>query len=91
MPDDPVGEGLGHFMGAMRIDGFRPADEFKQNMDTWIERFRAAQPTDESPRVLIPGDPEREMEAVRHKEGIPLNDKVVIDLKEVAKRFELAF
>lgn len=91
MPENPVGEGLGHFMGAMRIDGFRPADEFKQNMDTWIERFRAAQPTDESPSVLIPGDPEREMEAVRHKEGIPLNDKVVIDLKEVAKRFELAF
>ena len=91
MPEDPVGEGLGHFMGAMRLDGFRPAKEFKQNMDTWIERFRAADPTDESPRVLIPGDPERDMESIRHKEGIPLNDKVVIDLKEVANRFELSF
>ena len=91
MPEDPVGEGLGHFMGAMRIDGFRPADEFKQNMDTWIERFRAAEPTDESPNVLIPGDPEREMEVIRLDEGIPLNDKVVIDLKEVGKRFNLEF
>jgi L-2-hydroxycarboxylate dehydrogenase (NAD+) len=91
MPEDPVGEGLGHFMGAMRIDGFRPADEFKKNMDTWIERFRSATPTDESPNVLIPGDPEREMEAVRLKDGIPLNDKVVVDLKEVGKRFELEF
>lgn len=91
MPDDPVGEGLGHFMGAMRIDGFRPADEFKDNMDTWIKRFRSAESTDESPKVLIPGDPEREMEAVRFEEGIPLNDKVVIDLKEVASRFELDF
>ena len=91
MPEDPVGEGVGHFMGAMRIDGFRPADEFKQNMDTWIERFRAAEPTDESPNVLIPGDPEREMEVIRLDEGIPLNDKVVIDLKEVGKRFNLEF
>lgn len=31
---DPVGEGLGHFFGAMRVDAFRPADEFKANMDT---------------------------------------------------------
>lgn len=91
MPEDPVGEGLGHFLGAMRIDGFRPADEFKQNMDTWIERFRAAKNSIESPKVLIPGDPERLMEDDRRVHGIPLNDKVVIDLQEVAKRFDLSF
>lgn len=91
MPEDPVGEGLGHFLGAMRIDGFRPADEFKQNMDTWIERFRAAKNSIESPNVLIPGDPERLMEDDRRVHGIPLNDKVAIDLQEVAKRFDLSF
>ena len=91
MPENPVGEGLGHFLGAMRIDGFRPADEFKENMDVWIERFRSAKTTSESPTVLIPGDPEREMEAIRRVEGIPINDKVVIDLQEVGKRFELKF
>jgi L-2-hydroxycarboxylate dehydrogenase (NAD+) len=91
MPENPVGEGLGHFLGAMRIDGFRPADEFKENMDVWIERFRSAKTTAESPRVFIPGDPEREMEVERRVTGIPLNDKVVIDLKEVGKRFELNF
>jgi LDH2 family malate/lactate/ureidoglycolate dehydrogenase len=91
MPENPVGEGLGHFLGAMRIDGFRPAAEFKENMDVWIERFRSAKTTAESPSVLIPGDPEREMEAERRISGIPLNDKVVIDLQEVGKRFELKF
>jgi L-2-hydroxycarboxylate dehydrogenase (NAD+) len=39
MPEDPVGEGFGHFMGAMRIDGFRPAQEFKDNMDTMDRAF----------------------------------------------------
>lgn len=91
MPENPVGEGLGHFLGAMRIDGFRPAAEFKENMDVWIDRFRSAKTTSEAPSVLIPGDPEREMEAVRRVDGIPINDKVVIDLKEVGKRFELTF
>src|SRR5215213_2472830 len=58
MPEDMPGEGIGHFFGAMRIDGFRPADEFKQHMDHWIERFRSAKPIDENQKVLIPGDPE---------------------------------
>ena len=88
--DDPVGEGLGHFLGAMRIDGFRPADEFKSHMDNWIQRFRDAKTVDSEDRVIIPGDPEREFEAVRIKEGIPLNHNVVADLKEVGEKFGLA-
>lgn len=91
MPEDPVGEGLGHFLGVMRADGFRPIEDFKENMDTWIRRFRNAESADDLPNVVIPGDPEREMELVRRIEGIPLNDKVVADLQEVAKRFELVF
>ena len=91
MPENPVGEGLGHFFGAMRIDGFRPAQEFKSHMDTWIKRFREAKNADDMPEVVIPGDPERLSEVERLKNGIPLNDKVVIDLKEVAKKFDLSF
>lgn len=91
MPENPPGEGLGHFLGAMRIDGFRPADEFKMHMDQWIERFRASETTDEYPKVLIPGDPEREMEAERSVAGIPINEKVVADMQEVGKKFGLKF
>lgn len=91
MPENPVGEGLGHFLGAMRIDGFRPADEFKANMDVWINRFRSAKTTSEAQSVLIPGDPEREAEDERRVSGIPINEKVVIDLEELAKRFGLSF
>src|SRR5690606_4713530 len=32
LPENPPGKGLGHFFGAMRIDGFRPADAFKADM-----------------------------------------------------------
>ncbi|SIN93768.1 Ldh family oxidoreductase [Algoriphagus halophilus] len=91
-PDpNPVGKGIGHFFGAMRVDAFRPADEFKSHMDNWISRFRGAKPTPGNEKVLIPGDPERELEAVRMKEGIPLLEPVVKDLTELGERFGVKF
>lgn len=90
-PTDPVGLGIGHFFGAMRIDAFRPADEFKKHMDNWIARFRAAKPLPGEPRVLIPGDPEREMATERVRTGIPVNGKVVEDLKRLATTYKLSF
>jgi len=89
-PADPVGSGIGHFFGAMRIDAFRPADEFKSHMDNWINRFRSAKPVAGQERVLIPGDPEREMSAERIKTGIPVNDKVVIDLRDLGARYGIS-
>jgi L-2-hydroxycarboxylate dehydrogenase (NAD+) len=87
-PDpNPVGEGLGHFFGAMRVDAFRPADEFKSHMDNWIGRFRQAKPTEGNEKVLIPGDPERELEAERRISGIPLLKPVEDDLRSLGERF----
>jgi L-2-hydroxycarboxylate dehydrogenase (NAD+) len=89
MPENMPGKGLGHFFGAMRIDAFRPAEEFKQHMDNWIKRFRNAKPAKGYDKVLIPGDPEREMETVRMKEGIPVVESVVNDLKMIAEKFNI--
>ena len=86
MPTGMPGKGIGHFFGAMRIDAFRPAGEFKTHMDHWIRRFRSAKPIPGQERVLIPGDPEREMEEERRKTGIPLLPVVVEDLKAVAQK-----
>jgi L-2-hydroxycarboxylate dehydrogenase (NAD+) len=84
MPVDMPGKGIGHFFGAMRIDAFRPADEFKFHMDKWIKRFRAARPAPGYDKVLIPGDPEREMELSRRAGGIPLLAPVIEDLRGLA-------
>jgi LDH2 family malate/lactate/ureidoglycolate dehydrogenase len=90
-PSDPVGKGIGHFFGAMRVDAFRPVDEFKAHMDNWIGRFRKATPVNGQENVLIPGDPEREMSAYRSKHGIPLNPKVVDDLKVLGNDIGIPF
>lgn len=85
-----VGMGTGHFLGAMRVDGFRPVEEFKDHMDKWIGAFRSARAV-EGKQVIIPGDPERESEAHRRAEGIPLLSPVEESLLALADRFGLAF
>lgn len=91
-PDpNPVGEGIGHFFGAMRVDAFRPADEFKTHMDNWIKRFRSAKTTPGHEKVLIPGDPERELEKERMKNGIPLLEPVQKDLAELGEKLGIDF
>lgn len=90
MPENMPGKGLGHFFGVMRIDAFRPAADFKAHMDNWIQRFRAAQPAAGHEKVLIPGDPEREMEQIRMQQGIPLVATVVAELRELAAKLQLS-
>lgn len=89
MPENQPGKGIGHFFGAMRIDAFRKADDFKNHMDNWIQAFRNATPIDANNPVLIPGDPERFMETIRMKDGIPLVQIVVDDLTKLGERFGL--
>ena len=87
MPENMPGEGIGHFFGAMRIDAFRPAEEFKKNMDQWICRFRSAKTVAGEHRVYVPGEPEREMENERMENGIPVVESVIEELEELGKRF----
>jgi LDH2 family malate/lactate/ureidoglycolate dehydrogenase len=86
-----AGEGTGHFFGAMRIDAFQPASEFKTKMDEWILTFRSAKPAEGQERVLIPGDPEREAEIRIMKNGIELVPAIREDLIEVAASLEIPF
>ncbi|WP_256007119.1 Ldh family oxidoreductase [Pedobacter deserti] len=86
---DPVGQGIGHFFGAMRVDGFRPAKDFKDHMDNWISRFKSSATTDPDKKVVIPGEPEYLSEIERKEKGIPLIEAVVNDLNALAESLNL--
>lgn len=89
MPENMPGKGIGHFFGAMRIDAFRPASDFKKHMDQWIQRFKSAKTAEGFEKVIIPGEPESEMERERKEKGIPLLGPVVDDLSFLAEKFNL--
>ncbi len=88
-PPNPVGEGIGHFVGAIRIDAFRPASEFKAHMDNWIQAFRNTQSIDGQPPVQIPGDQERHFESERLTNGIELHPSVIEELNNLSKELSI--
>lgn len=79
-----VGKGIGHFFGALDIEGFRDINEFKKDLDEWIHTMRGTKPLPGQQEVLIPGDPERLAYQKRMKEGVPVNREVVASLEAIA-------
>ena len=68
---------FGHYVAAYNISGFDDPDHFKDEMDGWLQMMKTTKPAPGHDRVLVAGQPEAEMEAVRRKEGIPLHPEVV--------------
>jgi L-2-hydroxycarboxylate dehydrogenase (NAD+) len=91
IPKRSVGKGIGHFFGAMRIDGFIDGDSFKRQIDDYIRVFRATKPAPGTNGPLIPGDPEREMEQVRRENGVPLILPVIEELRDIAQKTGIPF
>ncbi len=88
LPDLP-GKGIGHFVGAMNVDGFIETTEFKKRMDQWIRRFKNASPVNPEQPVIIHGAPEAHLYKERLESGIPIIDKVCKDLTELATSYSL--
>jgi len=86
-----VGEGTGHFFGAMRIDAFQPASEFKAKMDEWIHTFKSATPSAGHDEVLVPGEPERLKEEKISREGINVIPAIAKEMKDIAIELEIPF
>ena len=86
MPARSVGKGNGHFFGALRIDAFIDTDEFKRQIDDLIRTLRKTRPAPGTSGPLIPGDPEREAEKIRRREGIPLVMPVVDELRDISRQ-----
>jgi len=86
IPSRSVGKGIGHFFGALRIDAFIEPDEFKKQIDDMVRTLRKTRPAPGTGGPLIPGDPERECEVLRGREGIPLTQPVIDELRDISRR-----
>jgi L-2-hydroxycarboxylate dehydrogenase (NAD+) len=91
IPTRSVGKGVGHFFGAMRIDGFIDPDSFKTQVDEYVRVFRATKPAPGTNGPLIPGDPERQSEQVRREKGVPLVTALIEDLRDISSKTGVPF
>jgi LDH2 family malate/lactate/ureidoglycolate dehydrogenase len=88
LPDMP-GKGIGHFVGAMDIDGFIEKQDFLDRMDKWILRFKSARAINIHEPVIIPGEYEAAMNIQRLKDGIPVSRKVIENLVILAEKYNI--
>jgi len=73
---------FGHYVAAYSIEAFTDVDSFKEQMDEWLRMMKSTKPAPGHDRVLVAGQPEAEVEAVRRAEGIPLHTDVVRWLRD---------
>ncbi|MDZ4347610.1 MAG: Ldh family oxidoreductase [Candidatus Binatia bacterium] len=76
----------GQFFAAVRVDAFRPAAEFKRDMDRLIIDLKSTPPIEGQERVYVVGEIEFETAQERAEHGIPLHDSVLKGLRAVAEQ-----
>lgn len=81
---------VGHFFGALLVEGFRPLEEFKAAMDDLIRSLKGSAKAEGESRIYIHGEKEWEMEEERRKRGIPLHPRVVTMMEEIAEELNLS-
>jgi len=80
-----------HFFGALRIDSFMPAEEFKERMDAMIKAHHELPKAPGVERITLAGQIEQETEKERQSQGIPLHPAVVTSLQELAKELGIKY
>jgi LDH2 family malate/lactate/ureidoglycolate dehydrogenase len=81
---------VGHFYLAMRVDAFRPLEEFTATMDAMIRDLRATPTAPGQEAVIVAGEPEFDEEERRRADGIPLTPDVFAMLEMMAAERNLA-
>ncbi len=78
-----------HFFGAIRLDLFRSAQDFKRGLDAMIRTIHSfpAEPGKEG--VLYPGEIEYDTSQRRQREGIPIPGPIAEDLRALSKKYAL--
>ena len=82
---------LSHLMIALNIDSFSDLEEFKNTVDETIDSWKNSSPRPGFNEILFPGEMEWRRVPEREKNGIPLSDSVVAELRQVAEELELVF
>ena len=90
-PRDGTRTDTGHFFLAINPAAFRPAEEFRNDLDEMMEALRATPPADPANPVQVPGDREWATRAQREVTGIPLGWTLIGQIEAIAERAKAPF
>ena len=73
-----------HFFMAMDYGLFGRKAEIRQNMSTFLQELRATPRAAGQPRIYTHGEKEFESQEQKLRDGIPVNEKTLAELREIA-------
>ena len=90
--EDPSGiQGTCHTFMALDPDCFIGREEFKKNVDAYIEGIKGSAKGSGTEEILVPGEPEYRIEQKFLKEGIPLAPNTVKELTSLGQSQGIPF
>ena len=72
----------GDFLIAIDVRAFQPLEAYERNVAAFLEGMRSVPPAPGFTEVLVPGDPERRSAETNRREGIPIHDEVIVELRK---------
>ena len=87
--DEKVRHGCSHFFAALRIDLFRPIDEFKADMDDMLAALKGSEKAEGQDRIFTHGEIEFETEQDRLQNGIPFHPDFLEQLRALGSEFDV--
>ena len=77
-------QNVGHLLGAIKISNFIPYEEFLDRMDTMTSLIKNSERAPGVEELYLPGEIEEKLCQERLKHGIPIPQKVIARLNEMA-------
>lgn len=90
-PHEPRVSDVSHFFMAINIEAFRPAVDFKKQMDDMIKLLKNSPKADGHDRIFVAGEKEFAIAEYNEKNGIPLLKNIVEQLKINGERLGVPF
>ncbi len=85
-PENPTN--LGHSFAAIDISSFMSITEFQQRLEWLVREIKSSPPMEGFKEVFLPGEIEIRAEKERRENGIPIPQKVWLELLALAKKYQ---
>lgn len=85
-----VQRSISHFFIVLDVNSFIHIDDFKKRMQSIVNNIREMAPIDGVEKVMVPGDPEKEMYKKRIIEGIPIDETKFEEFLALSDKFKEA-